>query len=160
MFQVFPLIISKIPGGYFFGVLFFFLLLLAALTSTVSMLEIPVAYFVDERNWSRQKATFIVGGFCFFLGIPSALSMGGVETFTRWGFLSKMDLVFGNIVLAVGALAICLFISYVWKVKNALKEIAFGNDRFRLKPLWVFSVKYLAPVVIIIILIFIRKLTG
>lgn len=160
MFQVFPLIISKIPGGYFFGVLFFFLLLLAALTSTVSMLEIPVAYFVDERNWSRQKATFLVGGFCFFLGIPSALSVGGVETLTRWGFLSKMDLVFGNIVLAMGALAICLFISYVWKVKNALKEIAFGNDRFRLKPLWVFSVKYLAPVVIIIILIFIRKLTG
>jgi NSS family neurotransmitter:Na+ symporter len=71
-----------------------------------------------------------------------------------------MDLVFGNIVLAVGALAICLFISYVWKVKNALKEIASGNERFRLKSLWIFSVKYLAPVVIIIILIFIRKLTG
>jgi NSS family neurotransmitter:Na+ symporter len=160
MFQVFPIIISKIPGGYFFGILFFFLLLLAALTSTVSMLEIPVAYFVDERNWSRKKATFLVGSFCFFLGIPSALSAGGVESLTRWGFLSKMDLIFGNIVLAVGALAVCLFVSYVWKVKNALKEIASGNDRFRLKPLWVFSVKYLAPIFIVIILIFIRKLTG
>jgi len=160
MFQVFPIIISKIPGGYFFGILFFFLLLVAALTSTVSMLEIPVAYFVDERNWSRRKATFLVGGFCFFLGIPSALSVGGVAILTRWGFLSKMDLVFGNIVLAVGALAVCLFVSYVWKVKNALKEIAFGSDRFILKSLWVFSVKYLAPAFIIIILIFIRKLTG
>ncbi len=160
MFQVFPIIISKIPGGYFFGILFFFLLLLAALTSTVSMLEIPVAYFVDERNWSRKKATFLVGSFCFFLGIPSALSAGGVESLTRWGFLSKMDLIFGNIVLAVGALAVCLFVSYVWKVKNALKEIASGNDRFWLKPLWVFSVKYLAPIFIVIILIFIRKLTG
>jgi NSS family neurotransmitter:Na+ symporter len=160
MFQVFPLIISKIPGGYFFGVLFFFLLLVAALTSTVSMMEIPVAYFVDERNWTRQKATFLVGAFCFFLGIPSALSVGGVQTLTQWGFLRKMDLAFGNIVLAVGALAICLFISYVWKVKNALKEIGFGNDRFRLKPLWIFSVKYAAPIVIVIILIFIKKLTG
>ena len=160
MFQVFPIVISKIPGGYFFGSLFFFLLLLAALTSTVSMIEIPVAYFVDERNWSRKKATYIVGGFCFFLGIPSALSVGGVDTLTRWGFLSKMDLVFGNIVLAVGALAVCLFVSYVWKVKNALKEIASGNESFKLKTLWVFSVKYLAPVFIVIILIFIRKLTG
>jgi NSS family neurotransmitter:Na+ symporter len=71
-----------------------------------------------------------------------------------------MDLVFGNIVLAVGALAVCIFVSYVWKVKNALQEIAMGNDRFRLKSLWVFSVKYLAPVFIIIILIFIQKLTG
>lgn len=160
MFQVFPIIISKIPGGYFFGIFFFFLLLVAALTSTVSMLEIPVAYFVDERNWSRKKATYLVGGFCFVLGIPSALSVGGAEILTRWGFLSKMDLVFGNIVLAVGALAICLFLSYVWKVKNALKEIASGNERFRLKTLWVFSIKYLAPIVIVIILIFIRKLTG
>jgi len=160
MFQVFPIIISKIPGGYFFGMLFFFLLLLAALTSTVSMLEIPIAYFVDERNWSRKKATFLVGGFCFILGIPSALSVGGVKTLTRWGFLGKMDLVFGNIVLAVGALAVCLFVSYVWKAKNALEEIASGNDQFRLKRLWVFSVKYLAPVAIIIILIFIQKLTG
>jgi NSS family neurotransmitter:Na+ symporter len=160
MFQVFPIIISKIPGGYFFGMLFFFLLLLAALTSTVSMLEIPVAYFVDERNWSRKKATLLVGSFCFLIGIPSALSVGGVKTLTRWGFLGKMDLVFGNIVLAVGALAVCIFVSYVWKVKNALQEIAMGNDRFRLKSLWVFSVKYLAPVFIIIILIFIQKLTG
>jgi len=86
--------------------------------------------------------------------------VGGVETLTRWGFLGKMDLVFGNIVLALGALAVCLFISFVWKVKNALKEIASGNDRFKLKSLWVFSVKYLAPALIIIILIFIRKLTG
>lgn len=160
MFQVFPIIISKIPGGYFFGVLFFFLLLLAALTSTVSMLEIPVAYFVDERNWTRRKATFLVGGFCFVLGIPSALSVGGVDILTRFGFLGKMDLIFGNIVLAVGALAVCLFVSYVWKVKNALQEIASGNDRFKLRFLWVFSVKYLAPLFILIILIFIRRLTG
>lgn len=160
MFQVFPIIISKIPGGYFFGMLFFFLLLLAALTSTVSMLEIPVAYFVDERNWTRKKATLLVGGFCFLLGVPSALSVGGVKTLTHWGFLGKMDLIFGNIVLAVGALAVCLFVSYVWKIKNALEEIASGNDRFRLKTLWIFSLKYLAPVFIIIILIFIQKLTG
>lgn len=160
MFQVFPIIISKIPGGYFFGVLFFFLLLLAALTSTVSMLEIPVAYFVDERNWTRRKATFLVGGFCFVLGIPSALSVGGVDILTRFGFLGKMDLIFGNIVLAVGALAVCLFVSYIWKVKNALQEIASGNDRFKLRFLWVFSVKYLAPLFILIILIFIRRLTG
>jgi NSS family neurotransmitter:Na+ symporter len=160
MFQVFPIIISKIPGGYFFGILFFFLILVAALTSTISMLEVPVAYFVDERNWSRKKAALLVGLFCFLLGLPSGLSHGGVDIFTKWNFMKNMDLLFSNIVLALGALIIAIFVGYIWKVKNALKEISFGNPRFRLKPLWVFNIKFLAPVVIIIILIFIRTFAG
>jgi len=160
MFQVFPIIISKIPGGLIFGILFFFLILIAALTSTISMLEVPVAYFVDEKNWSRQKAALLVGLFCFLLGVPSGLSNGGVGIFTKWQFLRNMDLVFGNIVLALGGLIICIFVGYIWRIKNALKEISFGNARFRLKPVWVFNIKFLAPVVIILILIFIRTLTG
>ncbi|MBN1273546.1 MAG: sodium-dependent transporter [Candidatus Aminicenantes bacterium] len=160
MFQVFPMIISKLPGGAVFGFFFFFLILVAALTSTISMLEVPVAYFVDEKNWSRKKASYIVGISCFLLGIPSGLSQGGVPFLTKLGFFAKMDLVFGNIVLALGGLAISIFLSYVWKIKNAIKEISFGNTRFRLKPLWVFNIKFLAPVAIIIILVFIRTLTG
>lgn len=160
MFQVFPIIISKIPGGYIFGILFFFLILVAALTSTISMLEVPVAFFVDERNWPRQKAALLVGLFCFLLGLPSGLSNGGVEIFTSWKFMKNMDLIFGNIILALGGLIISIFVGYVWRIKNALKEISLGNTRFKLKPLWVFNIKFLAPVVIIIILIFIRTLTG
>ena len=124
------------------------------------MLEVPVAYFVDERNWSRKKAALLVGLFCFFLGLPSGLSHGGVDIFTKWNFMKNMDLLFSNIVLALGALIISIFVGYVWRVKNALKEISFGNPRFRLKPVWVFNIKFLAPVVIIIILIFIRTFAG
>jgi NSS family neurotransmitter:Na+ symporter len=160
MFQVFPIIISKIPGGYVFGVLFFFLLLVAALTSTISLLEVPVAYFVDERNWSRRKAAVLVGLFCFLLGLPSGLSHGGMEIFTKWNFMKHMDLVFGNIVLALGGLLISLFVGYVWKAKNAIQEISQGSKVFRLKPLWLFNVKFLAPVAIVIILIFILTISG
>jgi NSS family neurotransmitter:Na+ symporter len=160
MFQVLPIIISKIPGGYVFGILFFFLLLVAALTSTISLLEVPVAYFVDERNWSRKKAALLVGFFCFLLGIPSGLSHGGVGIFTKWNFMKHMDLVFGNIVLALGGLIISIFVGYVWKTRNALKEISYGSTIFRLKSLWVFNVKFLAPIIIIIILIFILTLSG
>lgn len=160
MFQVFPIIISKIPGGYIFGILFFFLLLVAALTSTISMLEVPVAYFVDERRWPRKKAALFVGLISFGLGIPSGLSVGGVRFLSEWEFMRKMDLMFGNIILALGGLCICLFLSYIWKIKNALKEISFGNPVFKLKSLWVFNVKFLAPAAIIIILVFIKMLTG
>jgi NSS family neurotransmitter:Na+ symporter len=160
MFQVFPIIISKMPGGQIFGILFFALLLIAALTSTISMLEVPTAYLVDQRRWSRRKAAVAIGIMSFALGIPSALSAGGVKFLTKFNYMGKMDLIFGNILLAVGGLFICLFLAYAWKIRNALKEIALGCKTFRLRPLWVFNVRFLAPLAVILILIFIRVLTG
>lgn len=155
MFQVLPLIISKIPGGYIFGVLFFMLLLVAALTSTISLLEVPTAFLVDERNWKRRKAAILIGALSFLLGIPSALSNGGVSLLTRLGVMVKMDLIFGNIMLAVGAFFICIFLAYSWGISNALKEIASGNKIFKVRPIWVFNIKFLAPLAVITILIFI-----
>jgi len=68
--------------------------------------------------------------------------------------MMKMDLAFGNIMLAVGGLLITIFVAYVWGVPQALKEIAHGNHSFKIKPLWLLSVKFLAPLAIIAILIF------
>lgn len=160
VFKVFPLIFSKIPGGYIFGTLFFTLLLVAAITSTISLLEVPVAYLVDERNWSRKKAASLMGSISFLIGIPSALSSGGVKFFTQIDFMGKMNFIFGNVALAFGAFLICLFLGYVWSVKKALVEIASGNIRFKMRPLWTFSVKFFSPIAIIIILIFIRTIAG
>ncbi len=162
MFQVFPIIISQMPGGYFFGVGFFTLLLIAALTSTISMLEVPTAYLVDERGWSRNQASYGLGAMALVLGIPSALSAGGMDFFTQIDFLGKLDLIFGNISLAVGGLFMCLFVAYTWKFKNALAEIANGNKNFLLKPIWMFNVAVTAPVAVILILIaiFWRIFTG
>lgn len=160
VFKVFPLIFSQIPGGSIFGTFFFTLLLVAAVTSTISLLEVPVAYFVDERNWSRKKAAFLMGSLSFLLGIPSALSSGGVGLFTKIDFMGKMNFFFGNVALAFGAFLICLFLGYVWGVKKALREVASGNMRFRLQPLWSFSIKFFSPIAIIFILIFIRKIAG
>jgi NSS family neurotransmitter:Na+ symporter len=162
MFQVFPIIISQMPGGYFFGVGFFTLLLIAALTSTISMLEVPTAYLVDERGWSRNKAAYGLGAIALLFGVPSALSAGGMDIFTRFGFLDKMDLIFGNISLAIGGLFMCLFVAYIWKFKNVLAEIANGCKNFWLRPIWVFNVAVTAPVAVVAILvaIFWRMFTG
>ncbi len=162
MFQVFPIIISQMPGGYFFGVGFFTLLLIAALTSTISMLEVPTAYLVDERGWSRTKASYSLGAVALVFGVPSALSAGGSDFFTRMDFLGKMDLIFGNISLAVGGLFMCLFVAYIWKFKNVFAEIANGNKNFWLRPIWTFNVAVTAPIAVIAILIaiFWRTFTG
>ncbi|MGD8535196.1 MAG: sodium-dependent transporter [Candidatus Aminicenantes bacterium] len=159
-FQIFPIILSQLPGGYIFGILFFTLLTVAALTSTISLLEVPVAYFVDERNWSRKKAVLVIGIITFIIGIPSALSTGGMQFFTKLRVLSIFAFVFQNIALPVGAFFICIFVGYVWRAKKALKEIASGNPRFKLRPIWVFSLKFLTPVAILFILYFIKTIAG
>jgi len=153
VFKVFPLIFGQLPGGQIFGMLFFLLLMVAAITSTISLLEVPVAYFVDERKWTRNKASYLMGLAALLLGVPSALSWGGVKFFTRIEFWAKVDLIFGNISLAVGALLICLFVGWVWGVKKAIEEIKSGNRQFSIRLIWVFSVKFLSPIAIIIILI-------
>jgi len=158
MFQVFPMVLSKMPGGYVFGVMFFTLLLVAVLTSTLSLLEVPTAFLVDEKKWTRMKAATFLGALAFIIGIPSALSNGGVKLFTKWGVMIKMDFIFISLGLTIGALFISVFLGYAWGVKNALKEISFGNSRFKLKFLWIFNIKYLAPVVIVIILILITNI--
>lgn len=160
VFKVLPLIFPKIPGGYIFGTLFFLLLLLAALTSTISLLEVPVAYLVDERKWSRKKATWTVALASLVLGIPSALSTGGMKLFTKLNVLSVLDFIFGNISLAVGSLLICLFVGWVWGMKNAIKEVHSGNPTFKIKALWVFSILFLSPLAIIFILIFIKTIVA
>ncbi|MDH4257334.1 MAG: sodium-dependent transporter, partial [Candidatus Aminicenantes bacterium] len=159
-FQIFPIILSELPGGYIFGILFFTLLTVAALTSTISLLEVPVAYLVDERNWTRKKAVLVIGVVTFIIGIPSALSTGGLALFTKLKVLSFFALAFGNISLAVGALFICIFVGYIWGVKKALKEVASGNPRFRLRYIWTFSIMFLTPVAILFILYFIKTIAA
>lgn len=159
VFKVLPLIFSKIPGGTLFGALFFCLFSIAALTSTISLLEVPVAYFVDEKSWPRKKAATLAGLFIFCLGIPSALSSGGVAFFTKIDFMGKMDFIFLSLFLPIGALLICLFLGYVWGVKNAVQEILSGNARFKLRPLWSFSIKFLSPIAILVILYFIKTIS-
>ncbi|MDY0295699.1 MAG: sodium-dependent transporter [Acidobacteriota bacterium] len=157
VFNILPVIFAKIPLGQIFGPLFFLLLSIAALTTTVSLLEVPVAYFIDERGWSRKRAAWIAGSICLAFGIPAALSQGSVGFLTRLplvhtDFLSFWDLVWGNLALSIGALLIAIFVGWVWKSGNALLEIGQGAARFRLAFLWVIAIRYVAPCLILVIL--------
>jgi NSS family neurotransmitter:Na+ symporter len=83
-----------------------------------------------------------------------------MKFFTKIDFFGKVDFIFGNISLAFGALLICLFAGYIWGAKNATKEIFSGNSKFKIRPLWIFSLKFLSPLAIIFILIFIKKIVS
>lgn len=158
VFHILPVIFDKMPFGIWFGLLFFLLLGVAALASTVSLLEVAAAYLIDERKWSRKKSVWLASVLSLLIGIPSILSFGNVKFFQKMplinvSFFEMMDFVWGTLALSVGALFICIFVGYVWKSTNALKEIGQGTKKFRYAWIWSFSVKILCPLLILLTLL-------
>ncbi|OQX83316.1 sodium-dependent transporter [candidate division KSB1 bacterium 4484_87] len=160
VFVVLPSIFAKMPGGMIFGAGIFLLLAVAALTSTISLLEVPVAYFVDEHKWTRKKAVIWMGVITFIIGIPSALSLGAnsvLSTIIRkdFGFLDMMNAVFGNYSLSIGAFFISIFAGYKWGVHAVAKEIEQEGSIFYYKKLWMFIIRFICPIAIFFILSYI-----
>jgi NSS family neurotransmitter:Na+ symporter len=164
VFVVLPSIFANMPGGWFFGSSFFLLLSVAALTSTISLLEVPVSYLVDEKGWSRRKAVAITGTFTFVLGIPSALSQGGLGIFSKlpavgMGFLDFMNALFGNYSLSIGAFLISVFVGYKWGVSAAITEVQAEGNRFPLSTSWGSLLRFICPIAIFVVLAYIA-MTG
>lgn len=161
VFEVLPRVFSTMPGGTLLGVLFFILLAIAALTSTVSLLEVPVAFLVDEKQWTRKKSVLVVSALVFVLGVPSALSQGYVPAlgelniFGQQDFLSLMSFLFSDLSLPLGGMFICIFVAWVWGSRNALEEIKMGTTErtMSLLGLWEVLIRYVCPVVIALILL-------
>ncbi|MFC1563181.1 sodium-dependent transporter, partial [candidate division KSB1 bacterium] len=150
VFVVIPSIFSKIPGGTYFGTGFFILLSIAALTSTISQLEVVVACFIEEWRWSRKKATVVAVIVASVFAVPSAFSGGIVRFFTNlpiYGgdFLSFMSTVFGSYSLTIGSFFIAVFIGWKWGVHLASEEITNGNPHFKIRKLWHILIRYVSP---------------
>lgn len=158
MFNTLPVLFAKMPGGMVVGSFFFLLLSIAALTSTISILEVPVSYFIDEKKWNRKFASVIIGLVALFIGIPSALSTGSVEFFTnlpllKVSFMDLMGTVWINYSLCVGAFFEAIFLAYIWKKRNAISEIMKGIGRFRAEKAWIIAVSFIIPLVLILIFV-------
>jgi len=164
VFVVFPELFMRMPAGTLVGAIFFLLLSVAALTSTISLLEVPVAFLIDEKKVHRKRIVWIIAGIAFLLGLPSALSQGASQFFTNFGlipqrladpdFLSQMSFVFGDLSLAIGALLLSIFIGWIWGAKFAASEIEMGSSYFKkFLKLWIFMMRYIIPISIFIILL-------
>jgi len=158
IFQTLPVVFTMMPGGYLFSILFFLLLTIAALTSAISLLEVVVAYFVDERGWQRHKAAVTFGIIIFLLGLPCALSFNVMAEVTLFGknFFDLVDFTASNILLPLGGLCIAVFVGWIWgmdKVVFNLKEGAenlFKNHSW-IVTAWKIFIRYFAPVLIFIV---------
>ncbi len=162
VFVVLTSLLGSIPpapyGGVIFGTLFFTLLAIAALTSSVSLMEVASAWLIDERRMPRKKAAFLIAAAAFVLGIPSALANGAVESLTTlpglgMDFLTLLFTIFGQYALVIGALLISLFIAWVWGVDRADEEVRVNDGKFPLGRTWSFLIRYIAPLAIAALLV-------
>lgn len=151
VFIALPAAFSAMPLGSFFGGLFFVLLAIAALTSSVSLMEVPTSYVMDRWNWGRTKAVLVIGALVMLVGLPSALSFGIVPGLTDIGgknFFDWLDFVTSNILLPLGGLITTIFAGYFWK--RAADAAGLKAGWFRV---WLFMLRYIAPVLVLLVLL-------
>lgn len=154
VFVVLPAVFNEMALGGIFMFIFFILLLFATLTTAFSILEIVVAAMIKGDSAKRKKASWIAGITVFLIGIPSALSFGvlsDVKIFNL-SIFDFADYLTSNIALPVGALFISLFIGYQMKRIEVQKEFETGADPGRsLFKLWYFLIRYIVPIMIILV---------
>ncbi len=155
MFITLPSVFDAMPFGQLFGILFFILVFFAALTSSISLLEVVVAYLIDSFKINRKVATIVIAFVLFLIGIPCSLANGPVMSDFLIGgrnFFDFMSFLAENVLMPLGGLLMCIFIGYVWGMDNIIKEITCdGRYKFVSKGFFTIMIKYIAPVLIFII---------
>jgi neurotransmitter:Na+ symporter, NSS family len=158
VFQTLPVIFAKMPATILISTIFFALLLFAALTSTISLLEVLVANLMELFNFKRGKATTIATVATFILAIPSALSsssgiLGNWKKIYGKSFFDTLDYITTSWMMPFAALFAIIFIGY--KMKKSILFESFGASvkaRWIIHP-WYWSLRIIAPIAIILIIL-------
>ena len=151
IFQTLPIAFGQMPGGIFFGTLFFILLSFAAWTSAISLIEPAVTWLVENKNMNRVRACTIAGGLTWLVGLGTVLSFNvtsDVKLFDKT-FFDFLDYLTANVMLPLGGLAMAIFVVWVMPKQATAAELKLGEGRsFNL---WLFLVKFIAPIAVIIV---------
>lgn len=155
VFEVLPAIFYNMKFGMVWSTLFFVLLFLASLTSTISMSEISIAYFCEERKMGRTRATVLNTAIAIVFGSLCSLSFGPLADMKIFGMtlFDLFDFVSSNVLLPVGGMLISIFVGWVLD-RSAIDEEIGGSGRPARRMLVrviVACLRYVAPVCILIV---------
>jgi NSS family neurotransmitter:Na+ symporter len=141
--------------GNVFAVLFFIALAFAGLTSSVSLVEPMVQYFIDRFGWSRLKATLSMGTFFWAFGILAILSnIDGAKEYLTWGgksFFDWVDHVTAAIMLPIGGLLMALFVGFAMP-RSEVEAVMKPQLKWAFEP-WYFSLRYITPLAMFIVML-------
>lgn len=148
--------------GTIVGITFFLLLVFAAITSAISMLEVPTKYIMERFKISRSKSVIIIATLCYILGIPTILSHGGSQFFTKFISLKGINLSFMDcliklimeLLVPLSVLLFSIFIGNNWNKYELSKEINLQNNHseYLIKYIYI-CIRYISPILIGLVLI-------
>lgn len=156
MFVTLPKVFEQMTGGVYIGTLFFILVFLAALTSSISIMEAIVSSFMDRFKISRIKASMICLVITIILGVPSSMGNGAWADVKLWGmdFLTFFDYLSNSVMMPLVAFFTCFLIGWILGPDVILKEFTKNGEKMGRKGLFKVMVKFIAPVLMLVILVF------
>ena len=142
------------PFGNLFAVVFFFLLFIAALTSSIGMLEVGIAFMEERTNISRQKLTWLAALIVFILGVPPLLSFGPWSHITLKGrnFLDMYDYFVSNLSVPLVGLLSSILLGFIWKKEDVMDEATSGGAyQSTIYSTWYLLIRYVIPVILFVV---------
>ena len=138
-----------------FSLMFYVLLALAALTSTISLHEVVTAFLHEKFELTRSRAALLVTSFCVITGVLSSLSLGVWDAkFFSLGFFDLLDFVTAKLMLPLSGFLVCLFVGWYLKRSVSYDELTnYGLQKASYLPVYMFIIKFLAPVAIALIFV-------
>ena len=154
MFVTLPKVFASMKFGTVIGAIFFVLVFFAALTSAISLMEASIAFFMDGFKLSRKASCAIMAVVTMIIAIPCSLGFGlwdGV-TLLGMGILDFFDFMTNSILMPIAAFLTCIFIPRVIGIQAIVDEVKCSGA-FKREKLFTITIKYIAPVFLLIILI-------
>ena len=144
IFQTLPIAFGNMTGGWLFGILFFVLLVFAALTSSISLIEPVVAWLVENKGFSRVKASVISGLATWALGVSVAFSFNIWSDFKIFDktIFDFLDYLTANLMLPIGGFGIAVFAGWVMLQKHVKDELDLPDQQYQI---WKYLITYVAP---------------
>lgn len=157
MFVILPTVFADMGGAaVIVGFLFFLLVLFAALTSAISLTETCVSIVQDGAGWTRKKALVAVIGVVAVAGVIVNLGYNGLSFIEPLGagstLLDFFDFISNSVIMPIVALLTCVFVGWIIKPKTIIDEVKLSGS-FKLEKAWTIMIKYVAPVLVIVILV-------
>ncbi|MDJ0699649.1 MAG: sodium-dependent transporter [Woeseiaceae bacterium] len=160
IFRTLPTAFAAMPGGSLFGALFFLLLAFAAITSIIAIIEPIVAYAHDRWGMARRNGVIVFGFLAWLIGIGTVLSFNLWQDWAPLGMLPPLegktvfdliDYVTAYLLMPIGGILMTLFVG--WKLAPKLLSEELSLEHPVLFRVWLFLVRFLAPLAILGVLI-------
>ena len=154
VFETLPFIFSNMPLGWLVAILFFLALIVAALTSSISLYEVGVAYLVEEKHYSRRGASILLFVVAWLLGILCSLSFGPLADFRIFGqtVFNLFDKLSANVLMPAGGLLLVIFVGWVMKKSDVVDELTNGGTlktNVRMSGFIYFLIRYVCPLAVL-----------